>query len=364
MIRIKDETKNLAHKENLKSFFDQKETDCILYSEEGVEFKIHKEILGQTQFLRNILSSSKDEFCTNLQIFCPCSKRDLEFLVRFLYTGIISCGSELDAFKILINLSGIFGFPKERFLPDNYADIEKEFEITKPTFDKISENNEIETQRVLRTNSRIKEKEIEITKTVTEEDTEETKLFDSHLIISTEKENVNVGFKESIRNDIPIKIPLKGRKQRKKCDVILSKKASKYVIPINDPSVRGEKSSFKCAICKKAFKKRPQMNAHIQRVHDEKKPYKCNICNSRFNSITNQKKHITSAHEENKPFKCDRCDASCTQKYLLKMHIAFVHEGKRPFQCKICSASFQTKQHQKRHIASIHEGKKLSFSVA
>ena len=362
MIRIKDETKNLAQQDNLKSFFDQKETDCILYSEEGVEFKIHKEILGQTQFLRNILSSNKDKFCTNLQIFCPCSKRDLEFLVRFLYTGIISCGSELDAFKILINLSGIFGFPKERFLPNNYADIEKEFEITKPSFDNISESNEIETQTFLRTNSRLEEKEIEFTNEVTEENTEETKLFDSHSMIPTEKENVNVGFKESIRNDIQIKIPLRGRKQRKKRDIILSKKASKNVIPIDGPLVRDEKSPFKCVICKKAFKTRPQMNAHIERVHDEKKPYKCNICNSRFNSITNQKKHITSAHEENKPFKCDRCDASCTQKYLLKMHVAFVHEGKRPFQCNICSASFQTKQHRKRHIASIHEGKKSAFS--
>ena len=75
MIRIKDETKNFAQQDNLKSFFDQKETDYILYSEEGDEFKIHKEILGQTQFLRNILKSTKNEFCTKLQIFCPCSKK-------------------------------------------------------------------------------------------------------------------------------------------------------------------------------------------------------------------------------------------------------------------------------------------------
>ena len=49
MIRIKDETKNLAQQDNLKSFFDQKETDCILYSEEGIESKIHKEILQVAQ---------------------------------------------------------------------------------------------------------------------------------------------------------------------------------------------------------------------------------------------------------------------------------------------------------------------------
>ena len=131
MVRLRHEAQNFVLQEHLKSYFIQKEADCILYSEDGNKFKIHKEILGQTDFLRKILLSSRDNCCAILQIFCPCPKRDLDFLIKFLYTGKISCGSELDLFKILINLNGIFGFPKEHFLPDTFTDIEKEFEISK-----------------------------------------------------------------------------------------------------------------------------------------------------------------------------------------------------------------------------------------
>ena len=35
----------------------QKPSDCILYSEDGGKFKIHKELFSQTNFLRAILSS-------------------------------------------------------------------------------------------------------------------------------------------------------------------------------------------------------------------------------------------------------------------------------------------------------------------
>ena len=35
----------------------QKPSDCILYSEDGGKFKIHKELFSQTNFLREILSS-------------------------------------------------------------------------------------------------------------------------------------------------------------------------------------------------------------------------------------------------------------------------------------------------------------------
>ena len=33
-------------------FLNNKETDCILYSEDGHEFRIHKEILSQTEKIR------------------------------------------------------------------------------------------------------------------------------------------------------------------------------------------------------------------------------------------------------------------------------------------------------------------------
>ena len=96
-------------------FFSNKETDCVLYSEDGIEFNIHKEILGQTDFMRKIVSSIKTNCCKSIHVFCPCSKYELDILVNFLYTGKISCGTEMELFKILDILFNIFGFPKERF---------------------------------------------------------------------------------------------------------------------------------------------------------------------------------------------------------------------------------------------------------
>ena len=141
MVMLIDVTQNFAQSDNLKLFFNGKETNCTLYSEEGIEFKIHKEILGQTKFLRDILLNAKDNSCAKMEILCPCSKSDLEYLVRFLYTGKICYSTEMELFRILNNLCEIFGFPKERFLPDNYTDIEEEFEITNLS-NTVSENYE------------------------------------------------------------------------------------------------------------------------------------------------------------------------------------------------------------------------------
>jgi hypothetical protein len=52
-------------------FFNNKEVDCILYSEDGRGFRIHKEILGQTEKMRNILFSFKENCCGMMEILCP-----------------------------------------------------------------------------------------------------------------------------------------------------------------------------------------------------------------------------------------------------------------------------------------------------
>ena len=69
----------------LESYFKRKCADCYLYSEDGAQFKTHKELFGQTDFLRKILSSAKDHCCGILEIICPCTKQELSHLVTFLY---------------------------------------------------------------------------------------------------------------------------------------------------------------------------------------------------------------------------------------------------------------------------------------
>ena len=97
-------------------FFNNKEADCIFYSEDGHGFRIHKEILSQSGKMRNILSSFKENCCGTMEILCLCPKNELEQLVTFLYRGIISFN--VDLFKILDNLITIFGFPENLTLND------------------------------------------------------------------------------------------------------------------------------------------------------------------------------------------------------------------------------------------------------
>ena len=82
---------NQQHTFNIEDYMDsyveKKVKDCILYSEDGSEFKIHKELFGQTKFMRQILTSAQGQCCSMIEIFCPCSKEDLRQLVHFLYDG-------------------------------------------------------------------------------------------------------------------------------------------------------------------------------------------------------------------------------------------------------------------------------------
>ena len=59
-----------------------KTPDCILYSKDSGEFIIHKELFSQTNFLREILSSAKENYCGMLEILCPCTKEELGHLVK------------------------------------------------------------------------------------------------------------------------------------------------------------------------------------------------------------------------------------------------------------------------------------------
>ena len=83
----------------LDTYLKNKPADCVLYSEDGTEFKIRKELLSQTKFLRKILSSAKDHCCNIIEILCPCSKEELGTLVEFLYNGKMICDRKMWKFN-------------------------------------------------------------------------------------------------------------------------------------------------------------------------------------------------------------------------------------------------------------------------
>ena len=128
---FKDQNKTIE--KYLDIYLKNKLPDCILHSQDGGEFKIHKELFSQTDFLRKILLSAKEHCCRKVEILCPCSKEELAHLVNFLYDGEIQCLNQNDSIKIQENLSKIFGFPENLSLNDlnqtlliNQKEVQKE----------------------------------------------------------------------------------------------------------------------------------------------------------------------------------------------------------------------------------------------
>ena len=86
--------------------------DCSLFSEEGFEIPIHKEVLYQTKFMREMLKSM-DCCCGKVELFFPTlPKEDLDVMVNFLYNGRIICRNRSDLCKVVVNLTQFLGFPK------------------------------------------------------------------------------------------------------------------------------------------------------------------------------------------------------------------------------------------------------------
>lgn len=147
---------NITNKNHLVSFqnildlyLKNKPPDCILYSHDGAKFKIHREIFSQTKFLREILSSTKENCCGTLEIFCPCTEEELWYLVHFLYHGEIHCENKNESLKIHDDLSKMFGFSENLSLNNSNEarhqcsldidfEAEEKYEIC---FDQASEND-------------------------------------------------------------------------------------------------------------------------------------------------------------------------------------------------------------------------------
>ena len=91
--------------DHLDFYLKNKPADCTLYSEDGAEFKVHKELFGQTEFMRKILSGAKDHCCGLIEVICPCNENELAELTHFLYHGEIQCEDVFESVIINENLN-------------------------------------------------------------------------------------------------------------------------------------------------------------------------------------------------------------------------------------------------------------------
>ena len=95
--------------QNMDSYFKNTPPDCSLYSEGNQEISIHKELLYQTKYMRDMIMNVGFE--SKIEVFCPfISKEELKNIVDFLYCGKISCKNQSTLSETTENLNKLFGF--------------------------------------------------------------------------------------------------------------------------------------------------------------------------------------------------------------------------------------------------------------
>ena len=374
MVKLVNESPLFAmDQEFMNLFYNKKPTDCIIYSEDGIPFQIHREILSQTELMQNLLTSAKESCCQNLEIICPCSKSELEYVVKFFYEGQLKCDSSFDLSNILKILTKVFGFP-EKFL----GEWQEEFEITE-------NENDITNTKISSPDFGFAPTEILSDNPNSENDTTNTKIFD-------------VDFKTDIKNEVD----LDSIEESFSNPIIISLKPKKF--KSNDVKQRSQGvKPFKCEICEAGFMKKIILKRHIK-VHQKAKPY--STCDATFTSKGIMKNHGATIHEGQKQNgtyfdfeenieiydfsqtekimdnsastnlsestavnlieqnskesvtnprrrRCTYCDQTFSNQGNLNRHVRRDHESKK-FQCTECSKQFATNLNLKCHFNDQH----------
>ena len=95
---------------SMESYLKQRPPDCSLFSQHNHEFPIHKEVLYQTEYLREMITDLNFE--QKVEILCTSiAKEELQIMVDFLYDGKISCKDQTLGSQACKNLNEMFGFP-------------------------------------------------------------------------------------------------------------------------------------------------------------------------------------------------------------------------------------------------------------
>lgn len=116
---------------------------------------------------------------------------------------------------------------------------------------------------------------------------------------------------------------------------------------------------YECTECGKVFSSYCTLRKH-KLVHSGLKPYSCE-CGKRFNQKSNLETHKLT-HLSVKPFKCPICSATFAQRANLNYH-ELTHSGEYPFNCTICNRVFRRKSYLKRHRCNNVELRPLSELV-
>ena len=358
----------------MEIYFKKKPEDCILYAEDGTSFKVHKELLGQTEFLRNLLTSAKDydQCCGMIEIICPCSKEELGRLVHFLYQGEIQCDDVFDSLKSQEDLSKILGFPESLNIECQIATLLDDPALSS-IIDHIALNEELVTivddeittqSNIDFNNNDVRELNTEnganlnielVAESVSNEETSENigdeinTIINSKMVDKSCQTEVEIDWNNNLVDEM--EVPAMNEEP---FENTLNESISNNVL-FNDSLLNaidfvGQHETEETLPEEQVH----QLNNNEINQVKRNYPHKCNQCNFCTKSESKLKRHVKAAHLKNCPYSCKYCYYSCRTKCDIERHVNAVHLKIKPFFCQYCDKSFSHKQQVKRHIESIH----------
>ena len=94
----------------MESYFKSTPPDCSLFSDNNYGILIHKELMYQTKFMREMIGTVGID--SKIEVFCPSlSKEELEIIVEFFYNGKTFYKNQAVVSQVSKKLEELFGFP-------------------------------------------------------------------------------------------------------------------------------------------------------------------------------------------------------------------------------------------------------------
>ena len=296
---------------NIKKLWRAKPPDCCLFSESGTQFKIHRELLGQTAFLRKIANSAKDCCNVPIEIFCPCSDKELSIIVEFLYTGKIICDDVEVLSKSIDNLKEIFGFPNELPL---WPEENNDFIIKEEPCDQAENINDDQGENGIDTRSQEPKDDLPVEHLNCSNGKTNPEVISTNDLLDDVTNPEQESIAQAVVDDIENSAQIDGDENSEK--------------PQPKKSLRSSSKEFKCQECTASFYAKENLNQHINGYHRKLKPYLCEYCKKAFTIKDNLKRHIKLAHQAHqnlKPHKCIECEKTFSWKQGLHRHVSTAH---------------------------------------